>query len=110
MSSSSDTATSSVEIHLQRFPPPELRHLAPWTEINLSDHSTDSENVVMISGVKSPGAEISLWRSVLVIVNVSCIMLLNSMLGGLLVVGLPVIAKDLKLKDSLLLWPVCVTA
>jgi MFS family permease len=53
---------------------------------------------------------VSRWRASAIIVTVSSIMFISSMLGGLLIVGLPTMAKDLKLKQSLLLWPASVNA
>jgi hypothetical protein len=109
--SSSLGSTKSVSIRLEAFPPLELRNVAPWTEINLSEYSNESEESgATLQMGKSHVAGISILQTVIIICNVSCIMLFNSMLGGLLVVGLPTIAKEIGLKESLLLWPICVTS
>ncbi|KAI1245072.1 hypothetical protein MGN70_011960 [Eutypa lata] len=49
--------------------------------------------------------EQSLWTSTLIIVTLSGLTLTSSMTTGLLTVGLPRMAADLSLSDSLLLWP-----
>ena len=48
--------------------------------------------------------EISKAKGAIVIVTVSSMTLLNSMLNGVLTVGLPKIAEDLALQGNLLLW------
>lgn len=48
--------------------------------------------------------EQSLWTSTLIIVTLSGLTLTSSMTTGLLTVGLPRMATDLSLSDSLLLW------
>jgi hypothetical protein len=55
-------------------------------------------------------AVISKWSTAVIICTVSSVTLLNSLLGGLLVVGLPTMAKDLDLDANLLLWPASVNA
>jgi MFS family permease len=53
---------------------------------------------------------ISKWRASIIIGTVAGINLTNSMLGGLLVVSLPKMARDLGLSQDLLLWPAGVNA
>ena len=53
---------------------------------------------------------ISKWRSAVIIGTVACISLINSMLAGVIVVGLPTMARDLNLSQDLLLWPAGVNA
>lgn len=53
---------------------------------------------------------ISKWSATILIGNVACISLINSMLAGILVVSLPTMARDLKLPDALVLWPASVNA
>jgi Golgi nucleoside diphosphatase len=53
---------------------------------------------------------ISRWQTSVIIGTVATATLLNSLLTGLLVVGLPTMAKDLSLDSNLLLWPASVSA
>jgi hypothetical protein len=48
--------------------------------------------------------ELSLWRTALVIATLAGLAFANSMSIGLITIGLPVIAADLDLSESLLLW------
>ena len=52
----------------------------------------------------APPPELSMWRSVLVITTLAGLAFANSMSIGLITIGLPVIAADLDLAESLLLW------
>jgi MFS family permease len=61
----------------------------------------------LVDATPSP---ISNWSATLLIGNVACISLINSMLGGLLVVSLPTMARDIGLSDALILWPASVNA
>lgn len=54
--------------------------------------------------------DISRWQTSVIIGTVATATLLNSLLTGLLVVGLPTMAKDLNLDSNLLLWPASVSA
>jgi hypothetical protein len=121
MSSSTDT-TSTVELRQMAFPPPQLRDGEIWRDLNTTDHpssqSSGSEDIGVVHSdngeikinPKRPDSSISMLQTTIIIANVSCIMFLSSMLGGLLVIGLPAIQKDIKLENNLLLWPVSVTA
>lgn len=53
---------------------------------------------------------ISKLSATILIGNVACISLINSMLAGLLIVSLPTMARDLGLSDALVLWPASVNA
>ena len=53
---------------------------------------------------------ISSLRATVIIGTVACISLINSMLGGILVVSLPTMARELGLSQDLLLWPAGVNA
>ncbi|KAJ5378643.1 hypothetical protein N7509_011762 [Penicillium cosmopolitanum] len=60
-------------------------------------------------GVSAPqNVQLSRARAVILIATLTGITFVGSMSGGLLTVGLPSIAKDLRLPDNLLLWPVSV--
>ncbi|KAG4418164.1 hypothetical protein IFR04_008685 [Cadophora malorum] len=52
---------------------------------------------------------ISKWRATLIVASISSISLIGSMLGGIIVVSLPTMARDLGIPDSLLLWPASVS-
>ena len=60
--------------------------------------------------INADAPSISNLRASVVIGTVACISLINSMLGGLLVVSLPTMASDLDLSQDLLLWPAGVNA
>ncbi|KAF8866345.1 major facilitator superfamily protein [Acephala macrosclerotiorum] len=53
---------------------------------------------------------ISTWRAVAIIGTISCISLIQAMLGGILIVSLPTMARDIGLSGNLLLWPASVNA
>lgn len=56
-------------------------------------------------GVSAPqNVQLSRARAVILIATLTGITFVGSMSGGLLTVGLPSIAKDLRLPDNLLLW------
>ncbi len=48
---------------------------------------------------------ISKWRATLIVISISGISLIGSMLGGIIIVALPTMARDLGIPDNLLLWP-----
>ncbi|PVH87813.1 MFS general substrate transporter [Cadophora sp. DSE1049] len=52
---------------------------------------------------------ISKWRATLVVASISGISLIGSMLGGIIIVALPTMARDLGISESLLLWPASVS-
>jgi hypothetical protein len=52
----------------------------------------------------APAPGLSIWRTVLVITTLAGLAFANSMSIGLITIGLPVIAADLDLAESLLLW------
>ncbi|KAH8819726.1 integral membrane protein [Xylogone sp. PMI_703] len=53
---------------------------------------------------------ISKYRATILISTVALITALNAMLAGLLIVSLPTLAREIHLKDSLLLWPASVNS
>lgn len=69
-------------------------------EDNASSESLTNANTLSISKL----------RATVIIGTVACITLINSMLGGILVVSLPTMARDLGLSQNLLLWPAGVNA
>jgi hypothetical protein len=58
----------------------------------------------VIAPAPAPAPELSIWRTVLVITTLAGLAFANSMSIGLITIGLPVIAADLDLTESLLLW------
>jgi hypothetical protein len=76
-----------------------------------SEETLDSIALAQTSAVNpSRIPDISRWQSTAIIATVACATMINAMLSGLLVVGLPTMAKDLKLDGGLLLWPASVNA
>lgn len=55
-------------------------------------------------------SSISNWRTTVIVGTISCISLIASMLGGILVVSLPTMAHELELSEALLLWPASVSS
>lgn len=74
-----------------------------------ASHSIEDERSLSTQpiGEESP---LSSWQTLLIIGSVTSVTILNSMLGGLLTVGLPTMAKQLDLPAHLLLWPPAVNA
>jgi len=63
----------------------------------------DLAQIAPVNEISIP--DISKWRTTAIIGTVACATLLNSLIAGLLVVGLPTMARDLNLEANLLLWP-----
>ena len=70
---------------------------------NATDSSTEP-----LTNEETPS--VSKWRATVIIGTVACINLINSMVGGILVVSLPTMARDIGLSKDLLLWPAGVNA
>jgi hypothetical protein len=69
------------------------------------DPVTGSEIVSLETALAaSPALELSIWRTALVITTLAGLAFANSMSIGLITIGLPVIAADLDLAESLVLW------
>jgi hypothetical protein len=73
-----------------------------------TQEAPDLLNLSQPSVLKIP--DISRWQSTAIIATVACATMINAMLSGLLLVGLPTMAKDLNLDGGLLLWPASVNA
>ncbi|EFR02753.1 integral membrane protein [Nannizzia gypsea CBS 118893] len=87
-----------------------LQALGSSTE-NVTSHGVhrgpdDSSDEEVASTFSVP--PISRAKVAVIIVSASSMVLMNSVLTGILTVGLPVIAADIGLADSLLLWPASV--
>ena len=62
------------------------------------------ERPPMVESIASGQEKVSKGTTAVVIMSVTCITGISSLLAGLVVVGLPTIAKDLALDANLLLW------
>ena len=80
---------------------------SPATQRNIEFQRQGEENA-SLTNASIPS--ISKWRASIIIGTVACINLTNSMLGGILVVSLPNMARELGLSQDLLLWPAGVNA
>jgi hypothetical protein len=65
-----------------------------------------SPETISLGDVLATGSalELSIWRTVLIITTLAGLAFANSMSIGLITIGLPVIAADLHLAQTLLLW------
>ncbi len=75
--------------------------------------SQEREQVAPTEAAQSDAAvrnDISRWQTSVIIGTVTCATMLNSLLSGLLVVGLPTMAREVGLNGDLLLWPASVNA
>jgi MFS family permease len=80
---------------------------SPATQRNI-EFQRQGEESASLTNASIPS--ISKWRASIIIGTVACINLTNSMLGGILVVSLPNMARELGLSQDLLLWPAGVNA
>ncbi len=98
---------SAPNIELIPMPSPPSRTLSnpSYRAVHEEPYSTPP-----LSAEASTIPEISRWQTSVIIGTVAMATLLNTMLAGLLIVGLPTMAKDLSLDNSLLLWPASVNA
>lgn len=87
-------------------PPALLKPESSKSSLQYDGLNPPTEDVARILSENSPHHEddVSRLRMVMVIATVAGMTLVNSLLTGLLTVGLPSIAQDVKLEDSLLLW------
>jgi MFS family permease len=89
------------------YPPPSLKgnnsHKNTASGPNAPNES--SESLVNINH-----DSVSKLKTAVIIGTVSGISLINSMLGGIMIVSLPTMAHDINLSGSLLLWPASVNA
>ncbi|CZR57651.1 related to aminotriazole resistance protein [Phialocephala subalpina] len=109
--------TTSIEVAAGDLRPIELEPVgppAPSYQSNLSHTKTNlaSENANnSFESLNNTAAhKISTWRAVVIIGTISCISLIQAMLGGILIVSLPTMARDIGLSGNLLLWPASVNA
>jgi MFS family permease len=94
-----------IELEPICYPIPHQEPLA--TQRNVEFQRQGDENT-SLTNASIPS--ISKWRASIIIDTVACINLINSMLGGILVVSLPKMARELGLSQDLLLWPAGVNA
>jgi MFS family permease len=80
--------------------------------LNNTDFAPNPEDVNISSDIlaNNDPHKISKRRAVVIIASISCISLIQSMLGGILIVSLPTMARDIGLPGSLLLWPAAVNS
>jgi hypothetical protein len=99
---SGSSATAGSELLIRRVLPLEVRDLVAASEIVSLDMALAATST----------SELSIWRTVLVVLVITTLAGLafaNSMSIGLITIGLPVIAADLDLAESLLLWLVAIS-
>jgi MFS family permease len=112
------TTTTSLELSSLELRPVEL-------DQKLSRHTVDSEgrqdggtaegplrkgHESSNSSIVGSADSISKWKATIIIGTIAFISFINSMLGGILVVSLPTMAKELNLSGNLLLWPASVNS
>lgn len=100
-------ATDHRAIELEPIGYPIPPQQSPATQRNIEFQRQGEENA-SLTNASIPS--ISKWRASIIIGTVACINLTNSMLGGILVVSLPSMARELGLSQDLLLWPAGVNA
>lgn len=117
----SRTATTSTEVSLEDLRAIELDAIGipkPSHAGNdshkrgdaiLGDAPTQATNESSESLTNANANSISKWRATLIVTSISGISLIGSMLGGIIIVALPTMARDLGISDSLLLWPASVS-
>lgn len=88
------------------FPAPvhERRHAHQKNDIQPQEANESSEALTT-----THTESISKWRVAVITAIVTGVTLIQSMLGGILIVSLPRMARDLNLSDNLLLWPASVS-
>jgi MFS family permease len=111
------TATTSLEVLEEDYRAIELEPIgypilgqdlkSDQTKLNVQ---TPVEENVTESLTNGGTSVLSKWRATVIVGTVACITLINSMLGGILVVSLPTMARELGLSQDLLLWPASVSA
>ena len=112
------TTTTSLDISAEDYRAIELEPIG-YPIPTHDPKSVQRRADVQLSGEENAPSEsltnanilsISKWRATIIIGTVACITSVNSMLAGVLVVGLPTMSRDLGLSQDLLLWPAGVNA
>jgi MFS family permease len=78
-----------------------ISSIEPLTETNISSDALTTTLTI---------PPISKWKATLIISTVASVSLIADMAGGIVIVALPTMAKDIGLQDDLLLWPASVSA
>ncbi|KAI9742461.1 MAG: hypothetical protein M1818_003995 [Claussenomyces sp. TS43310] len=78
-----------------------ISHIEPRTEISVASNALTTTPTI---------PQISKWKATLIISTVASVSLIADMAGGILIVALPTMAKDIGLQNDLLLWPASVSA
>jgi MFS family permease len=105
------THTDSQAIELGSIAP--LAPPAPGTSLRtISNIEPLTETVILPNPLTTTPTTpaISKWRATLIISTVALMSLIANLSGGILIVALPTMAKDIGLQDDLLLWPASVFA
>ncbi|KAI9797223.1 MAG: hypothetical protein M1835_001579 [Candelina submexicana] len=89
-----------------------IRPESSKSSLQLDGVATPTDNItrVISESLSHHENDVSRTRMVVVIATVAGMTLVNSLLTGLLTVGLPAIALDVGLEENLLLWPASVYA
>ncbi|KAH8595193.1 major facilitator superfamily domain-containing protein [Bisporella sp. PMI_857] len=96
-------------IELSQFGPP-ISSQGSITTLEPQSVIWPEPEILTLALTGSQSSPISKFRTATIICTVSCVSLQYSMLSGILVVGLPTMAKELELSEALLLWPASVSS
>ncbi|KAE8448221.1 hypothetical protein EG329_009651 [Mollisiaceae sp. DMI_Dod_QoI] len=98
----------AIELEPVGFPAPSYQTSHKHKKTDLAPDNILNESSESLTNIDS--RSISTWRAVVIIGTISCISLIASMLGGIMIVSLPTMARDIGLSGNLLLWPASVNA
>jgi MFS family permease len=95
----------AIELEPIRYPLPtqERIHSHKKTDVPPEQPIESSES---LTGTNTES--ISTWRATVIIGSISCLSLVTAMLGGILIVSLPTMAREINISGNLLLWPASV--
>lgn len=104
------TQTEPLAIELD-FIPDHAQSTSRVNSKSISNTGPISQNTLAPDTTAEPPTvrPISKWKATLIISTVASVSLIATMTGGILIVALPTMAKDIGLQDSLLLWPASVS-
>lgn len=105
------TGNSQQPIELEPVQFPASSTKGSRTLNDTEDFATPNDVNISSEVLASEAAHaISKRRAVVIIASISCISLIQAMLGGILIVSLPTMAHDIGLSGNLLLWPAAVNS
>ena len=93
----------AIELEAIGYPIP--THDAKSVQRRTGAQRQGEENASSESLTHANTPSISKWQAAVIISTIACNSLITSMLGGVLVVSLPTMARDIGLSQDLLLWP-----